>query len=63
VDLSPIHVNQILSVVQLIVVVGGGFYLFGRLGARLDALTEAIVLLRHTLEGHDRRIRNLEMRN
>ena len=51
---------EILQLVQLVVIVGGGIAVLSRMGARIDALTKAIDRLTQVLDGHDERIRALE---
>lgn len=53
--------GDIVLLIQAIIVVGGGFYLFGRLGAKLDSLASAIVRLATSLDDHEARIRALEI--
>ncbi len=52
--------TNLVLLIQAIIVVGGGFYFAGRLGAKMDSLTNAINRLGKMIEDHEQRLRNLE---
>jgi hypothetical protein len=61
----PVTLNTLVLLLQAVIVVGGGFWMAGRLGAKLDHLTNAIEGLRESsherFTDHETRIRKLEM--
>lgn len=59
---GPLTLTDILLLGQAIVVVGGGFYFAGRLGAKIDHLATAIEGLRAALATQGIDLRTLEAR-
>lgn len=67
--MSGLTLSDLLAVLQAFVVVGGGFWIFGRMQLRLSDLTEAIKKLaeRHDAADsrwldHERRLTHVESR-
>jgi hypothetical protein len=54
--------GDLLNALQLVAIIGGWIWVVARLGARLDALTMAVDRLTKVIDGHDERIRLLEIR-
>jgi hypothetical protein len=53
--------GDLLNAFQLVAIIGGWIWVVARLGARLDALTLAVDRLTRVIDGHDERIRELEI--
>lgn len=59
---APLSVTDILLLLQAAIVIGGGFYFAGRLGAKIDHLSQAIEALRVVIATHGGDLRALENR-
>jgi hypothetical protein len=59
---SPITIKDVLLLVQAAIVLGGGFFFAGRLGAKLDNLSSSIDGLRDSMQRHGYDLRDLSTR-
>jgi hypothetical protein len=59
---SAVTIKDILLLVQAAIVLGGGFFFAGRLGAKLDSLGHAIDALRSSLHVHSADLKDLGTR-
>lgn len=56
-----LSLNAAVLMLQAVVVIGGGFYFVGNLGAKMDALTTAIQGLGKVIQDHEERLRSVEV--
>jgi prefoldin subunit 5 len=59
---SPVNIKDLLLLLQAVIVLGGGFYFAGRLGAKIDHLSETIDRLRAALTDHSSQLRDHDQR-
>ena len=52
--------QTVVGLVQLVIVVGGGLFFYGKMGEKIDGLRRSVDRQNGTLDKHDERLRTLE---